>query len=213
MFARLAATESLPYELSGVSVSVAGQAVPVFYVSPTRVTFFVPADLPLGQAEVIVAAQNGYVSTGTIGVMRNVTRIMTLLEDEAGLTLGVNDMKQLMEDFSVTTPENFGADKRTRFTFFATGVSGSVANTDAANDITLGATVIANLSESIVVEAHTQDGRVYQLPVEFAGAQGGVPGLDQINVVLIPELQGAGSVDLTLIVNGQRSNAPTIVVR
>jgi len=52
-----------------------------------------------------------------------------------------------------------------------------------------------------------------KLPVEFAGAQGSVPGLDQINVVLIPALQGAGTVDLTLIVNGQRSSAPTIVVR
>jgi len=185
----------------------------VFYVSPTRVSFFVPVDLPIGQAEVIVVSQNGYVSTGTLGVMRNVTRVMTLAEDEAGPALGVNDLKQLREDFSVTTPENFGLDKRTRLTFFATGISGSAANTDVSNDINLGATVIANLSESVVVEAHTQDGRVFQLPVEFAGAQGGLPGLDQINIVLIPELQGAGSVDLTLIVNGQRSNAPTIVVR
>ena len=40
-----------------------------------------------------------------------------------------------------------------------------------------------------------------------------MPGLDQINVVLVPELQGAGTVDLTLIVNGRRSNAPTIVVQ
>jgi uncharacterized protein (TIGR03437 family) len=43
--------------------------------------------------------------------------------------------------------------------------------------------------------AHTQDGHVYSLPVEFAGPQGGIPGLDQINVVLIPELRGAGTVD------------------
>jgi uncharacterized protein (TIGR03437 family) len=212
MFARLGADQTLPYELSGVSVSVAGEAAPVFYVSPTRVTFFVPADLPIGEAEVIVVSQNGYVSTGTIGVMRNVTRVMTLVEDEAGLAIGVNDVKQVMEDYSVTTSENLGSDKRTRLTFFATGISGSAVNTDTTNDVTLGATVIANFSESVIVEAHTQDGRVYQLPVEFAGAQGGFPGLDQINVVLIPELHGAGSVDLTLIINGQRSNASTIVV-
>jgi len=212
MFAKLALDQSLPYELSGVSVSVAGRALQVFHVSPTRVTFFVPADLPLGDAEVIVVSQNGYVSTGTISVMRNVTRVMTLLEDENGLAIGLNDAKQMMEALSVTTAENLSSDKRTRLMFFATGISGSAANTDTTNDVSLGVTVIPNYAESVVVEAHTQDGRVYRLPVEFAGAQG-FPGLDQINVVLIPELQGAGSVDLTIIVNGRRSNAPTITVR
>ena len=185
-FAKLAADQSLPYELSGVSVSVAGQAVPVFYESPTRVTFFVPADVPIGQAEVIVVSQNGYVSVGTISVMRNVTRIMTVAEIATGAVLGVNDAKQVMEDLLVTTSQNLSSDKRTRLTLFATGVSGSAANTDTTNDVSFGAVVIPNLSESVVVEAHTQDGHVYQLPVEFAGAQGGVPGLDQINVVLIP---------------------------
>jgi hypothetical protein len=34
-----------------------------------------------------------------------------------------------------------------------------------------------------------------------------------VSVVLIPELQGAGAVDLTLIVNGTRSNVPRIVVQ
>lgn len=211
MFASLAGNQSLPYELSGVSVSVAGEAAPVFYVSPTRVTFFVPADLPIGEAEVVVISQDGYLSTGTLGVMRNVTHVMTLVEDESGLALGINDVKQVMGDFSVSTPQNFGLDKRTRLTFFATGISGSATNSDTTNDVQMGSTANPNYAESVVVEAHTQDGRVFQLPVEFAGAQG-FPGLDQINVVLIQELQGAGSVDLTMIVNGQRSNAPTIVV-
>jgi len=211
-FATLSADQSLPYELSGVSVSVAGQAVPVFYVSPTRVSFFVPIDLPIGEAQVLVVSQNGYVSAGTIRVMPNVTRIMTATEDETGSILGVNGAKQTVDDLEVTTPENFGADKRTRLTIFATGVSGSAANTDTTNDLTLGGKVILNLRESVNIEAHTQDGRVFDLPVEFAGKQGGFPGLDQITVLLIPALQGAGTVDLTLVVNGQRSNAPTIVV-
>jgi uncharacterized protein (TIGR03437 family) len=177
------------------------------------VTFFVPADLPTGGAAVIVVSQNGFVSVGTVGVMRNVTRVMTMLDDESGPAVAINGLKQVRENFSVTTAENPGSDKRTRVMFFATGVSCSLANTDATNDIHSGAGVIANLAESLVVEARTGDGRVYQLPVEFAGAQGAFPGLDQISVVLIPQLQGAGNVSLTLIVNGQRSNAPSITVR
>jgi uncharacterized protein (TIGR03437 family) len=212
VFARLSADGTLPYELSGVSVSVGGHAVPIFYVSPTRVTFFVPTDLPVGDSAVVVVSQAGYVSTGTLDVMRNVTRVMTLGEDDAGTVLGVNDARQVMESYSVISLDNFGTDKRTRLSFFATGITGSAANTDSSNDVRLGAALIQNYSESVVVEAHTLDGRVYQLPVEFAGPQG-FPGLDQVNVILIPELQGAGTVDLTLIVNGQRSNAPTITVR
>jgi uncharacterized protein (TIGR03437 family) len=54
---------------------------------------------------------------------------------------------------------------------------------------------------------------VYSLPVEFTGAQGAVPGLDQLTVILVSQLQGAGTVDLTVVVNNLRSNSPTIVVR
>ncbi len=212
-FATLSSGGELPYELAGVSVSIGGQAVQAFYVSPSRVTFFVPADLPTGPAEVIVASQDGYVSKGSIAITPNAARLMTSLDDETGPLLFVNDAKQTMDELQVTTPENLSSDKRTRLTIFAAGISGSAANTDPSNDVSVGGKVIPNVAESVVVEAHTPDGRIYRLPVEFAGAQGGVPGLDQINVVLIPELQGAGAVDLTLIVNGQRSNAPTIVVQ
>ena len=57
------------------------------------------------------------------------------------------------------------------------------------------------------------NGQVFTLPVEFAGAQGVLPGLDQINVILIPDLKGVGNIQLTLIVNGQRSNAPTVFIK
>jgi uncharacterized protein (TIGR03437 family) len=51
------------------------------------------------------------------------------------------------------------------------------------------------------------------LPVEFAGAAERLIGHDQVNVRLTPELGGAGVVQLTLIVAGQRSNSATILIR
>jgi uncharacterized protein (TIGR03437 family) len=138
---------------------------------------------------------------------------VTLTGNEGGGLLAVNLGRQTVDNtITVTTEENFGPDKRTRLLIYAVGVSGKAANTDPNNDIFANGIVIPNLAESVIVEAHTQDGRIYRLPVEFAGAQGIVPGLDQLNLVLIPELQGAGTVDLTVIVNGQRSNAPTILI-
>ena len=63
------------------------------------------------------------------------------------------------------------------------------------------------------VEARLGNGTVMTLPVEFAGASGALPGLDQVTVILRSELRGAGTVQLTLIVGGRRSNAPTVFIK
>jgi uncharacterized protein (TIGR03437 family) len=67
-----------------------------------------------------------------------------------------------------------------------------------------------NLAELVSVQARTSDGRVFNLPVEYAGAQGTVRGIDQVNVVLVPELAHAANVQLTIIAGGISSNSKTI---
>ena len=213
MFADLSAAHGLPFELAGVSVTIAGTAVSIAYVSPSRVTFVVPAGLALGSVEVVVASQDGYVARGMISIAGNAFVIMTRADDNTGPAVVMNSRKQTGSAFEVTTPENFGADKRTRLVIFATGISGSAANSDVGNDLLINGVVKPNLAESVAVEARLSDGRLISLPVEFAGAQGALAGLDQVNVVLLPELGGAGIIQLALVIGGQRSNAPTIVVR
>ena len=77
----------------------------------------------------------------------------------------------------------------------------------------VGNNVRANFAESVTVEARLSNGTVFTLPVEFAGEQGVLPGLDQINVILIPQLKGVGNVQLTFIVGGQRSNGPSVFIK
>jgi uncharacterized protein (TIGR03437 family) len=204
---------SLPYELAGVSVTVGGVSMPILYVSPNRVMFFVPANTPFGTGEMLVTSQDGFVSIGVVTIANSASRIMTAADDDNGSAVVMNARKLTSTKIEVTTPENFGADKRTRLLVFATGISGTATNSDSSNDIVINGVLRPNFAESVTVEAHTSDGRVLQLPVEFAGVQGMLPGLDQINVVLLPELQGAGTVELTLIVGGQRSNATTILIQ
>ncbi len=213
VFAQLSSGGALPYELAGASVTIGGRAVPVVYVSAARVAFFVPADLPAGPAEVIVASQDGYVSKGSTVITLNASWLMTSSDADTGPAIAVNAAKQTANDFPVTTVENLSSDKRTRLTIFATGISGNATNSDPSNDVTEAGVLRLNFAESVVVEAQAQDGRTFTLPVEFAGAQGLIPGLDQVDVVLVPQLRSAGSVSLTLIINGQRSNAPAIVVQ
>jgi uncharacterized protein (TIGR03437 family) len=115
--------------------------------------------------------------------------------------------------FAVTSPSNFGADKRTRLMIMATGISSGAANSNAANDLRVGSTTLVNLSESVRVEAYTRAGQKFSLPVEYAGASGAFPGLEQINVVLLPELQGAGEIELTIIVGTERSNTARVSIK
>jgi uncharacterized protein (TIGR03437 family) len=213
LFASLLVDGTLPYEVGGLSVTVGGVAVPVLYASPWGIKFFMPADMPLGATEVIVSSQDGYVCSGIVNVERSGARIMTMDDDDNGGAVVVNGQTRTNNNFEVETPLNFGSDKRTRLDIFATGISASAANLDSGNDVNLGNKVRVNFAESVSVEARLSDGRVFTLPVEFAGEQGVLPGLDQVTVRLISELRGAGNVELTLIVNGKRSNAPSVFIK
>ena len=138
---------------------------------------------------------------------------MTLDDSENGGAVVGNGQTQVTSDFDVETLLNYGSDKRTRLNIFATGISASAANLDSSNDVNLGDKIRANFAESVAVEARLSDGRVFTLPIEFAGEQGVLPGLDQVTVLLTSDLKNAGTVQLTLIVNNQRSNAPTVFIR
>jgi uncharacterized protein (TIGR03437 family) len=213
-FATQAADGSFPYELAGVSVTINGNAAQLFAVSPAQVNFLVPANLASGTAEVIVTSDAGYVSRGTTTVATLAPALFALSGNGAGSGAALNSATGTQGSFADVTPQNFGADKRTRLLLMATGFGGGgVANYDVSNDVRLGTEVLENYAESVSVEARLQDGRVFQLPVEFAGRQNSFAGLEQVNVVLLPELKHAGTIELTMVVGGQRSNSITISMR
>jgi uncharacterized protein (TIGR03437 family) len=198
------------YELGGVSVTVGGHAAQLVYVSPTRLAFVVPPDLVMGSAELIIASQEGDLARGVAIISRNVFHLLTSAAG-SGEAIALNLAKQT-NGFDVVTAENFGTDKRTRLALFTVGISGCAVNSDTTNDITIAGASISNFAESVVIEARKSNGQLLNLPVEFAGAQAGMIGLDQVNVRLSEELRGAGVVQLTLIIAGQRSNSATISI-
>ncbi|HYY42495.1 MAG TPA: hypothetical protein VE775_07150, partial [Pyrinomonadaceae bacterium] len=157
-------------------------------------------------------SQEGYVSRGTVTIAPLVLGLFAAEGAPSGVAL--NAATSSPGPFDVTTPDTLGSDKRTRLQLFASGFSVNAANTDPRNDVQLGGgLVLPNLAESVMVEARLLDGRVFQLPVEYAGAQGRMSGVDQINCILVQELRGAGTVNLTVVAAGQRSNSVQIVVR
>jgi uncharacterized protein (TIGR03437 family) len=198
------------YELGGVSVTVGGHAAQLVYVSPTRLAFVVPPDLVMGSAELIIASQEGDLARGVATISRNVFHLLTSAAG-SGEAIALNLAKQT-NGFDVVTAENFGADKRTRLALFTVGIGGCAVNSDTTNDVTIAGASMPNFAESVVIEARKSNGQLLNLPVEFAGAQAGMIGLDQVNVRLSEELRGAGIVQLTLIIAGQRSNSATISI-
>ena len=202
----------LQYELGGVSVVIAGQAAQLVYVSSSQLAFIVPAEVSLGNVEVIVTSQEGHLSRGAATIARNVFRIMTSTTGGTTQAVAMNLARE-SNGFDVMTSQNFGPDKRTRIALVAVGVTGGAANSDTSNDIQAAGISLLNFAESVTVEARLSSGQVLSLPVEFAGARPGMIGLDQVNVRLTSELRAAGTVELTLIVGGQRSNSATIFIR
>ncbi|HYG80682.1 MAG TPA: hypothetical protein VD861_09860, partial [Pyrinomonadaceae bacterium] len=208
-----AADGSFPYELSGISVTVGGKAAQVISVSPSQVNFYIPADVPAGEAELLVTSKDGKVSRGTTVIPATAPAIFTKAGDGAGAAVAFNAATYAAGDFEVTTEANFGADKRTRLTLFTTGISAGVVNKNVNNDLLGVAGAILNLAESVKVEARTAGGLTLALTVEYAGRQNTMPGLDQVVFILAPELKGAGEVELTLVAGGQRSNTATVFVK
>ena len=208
-----APNNSHAFELGNVSVTIKGQAAQVLSVSPSNVTFKVPNDLAGGLADVIVTSRGGFISFSTANVFGlNPTIFMN--DDNSGAGVLLNGLNVLSGTFSTVTDQFIGFDARTRVSFFATGVSSALFNSDLSNDVLLtNGQRLPNLAESVKVEARKSGGATVMLPVEYAGPQGVLSGLDQITVVLPPELSGAGTVQLTVIVGAARSNPVTIVVQ
>ena len=201
------------YELAGVSVSINGRAVALQSVSPTSITFNVPNELLGGLGEVIVTAQDGYISQGTAGIL-GLNPI--ILADFLNMNRGaVVDGLSIGSNISTISATTFGgSDRRTRMAIWASGISTGLTNLNTTNDTPLpDGTTLVNLAESVSVEARLSDGRVVYLPVEFAGATRMLFGADQINVILQPELVGAGAVQLTIVSGGVRGNTASVVIR
>jgi uncharacterized protein (TIGR03437 family) len=202
------------YELGDLTVTVNGRAAALLMVSPTQINFTVPSGTTGGLADILVTSREGYITHGTAAVTGLNPTIFGQTGDASGLGTILNAVGFQSGIFPVTGTGLLQPDSRTRITILASGISTGAVNRTTANDVLLGnGQTIANLAESVAVELRTSDNKVYLFAPEFAGTQGTLAGLDQVNVALVPQLGGAGSVQLTIIVNGVRSNTMRVMLQ
>ncbi len=196
----------LPTALAGTSVRVrdsAGteRAAGLFFVSPGQINFVIPEATATGAATLTVLSGAGTTSTGTLDVKAVAPAIFTANADGTGAPAAVIQRFKANGEQSFETVAQFDAalgrmrprpldlspvgDRVFLLLFF----TGTLRAADPNND--------GNRQESVRLLL----GGVATTP-DFAGAQGGLAGLDQMNIELPRGLIGSGRVSLSVTSTG-----------
>lgn len=114
-------------------------------------------------------------------------------EENSQRAIALNSLFFLRDPFSITNPFFFGTDQRTRVALFATNL-------------------VATPGMVVTAEAIDSQQVTHQLPVEFIGSLPTFPGFTQLNVKLPDGITVAGDMQVSLNVNGRKSNVVLVAV-
>jgi uncharacterized protein (TIGR03437 family) len=175
----------LPTGLGGARVEVNGEAAGLLYVSSSQINFVVPGDAATGTVGVLVRnTATGAAQSGTMLVENTAAGVFSADGSGKGPGAILNAVTYATAPF-LTVTDIAGSDQPTILAVYATGIR-----------------YAANVGAS----ATDASGNTYNLTVVFAGPAPGYFGLDQVNIVLPPDLDGTGVVSLFLTADGSTSN-------
>ncbi|MEK7833184.1 MAG: hypothetical protein AAB401_18990, partial [Acidobacteriota bacterium] len=194
----------LPLTLGGVRVTIGGIDAGMFVASPGQLNIFIPQNVPDGNNSVVVTNADNTTRLGTINVQRAAPGIFTSRGSGIGaaVAFATSDGVNLTPTFNPDGSErevSAGTVARPNFlVLFVTGVRNAIAlNPNDANGV----------AEAVIA---TIQGVPTQ--VAYAGRSGSFAGLDQINLIIPPELSGIGSAKIRLNIGGRVSNLPTVLI-
>ncbi len=194
----------LPTTLNGITVSINGVNAPLFYVSNSQINILIPTSTAAGAATVVVTSSNATTRTGVINILPSAPGLFSVDSTGTGSAIaqtttdGLSYQSTVNADGSERPIAVGSAAQPTYLILYGTGIRNAQASNPAdANGV--GEAVIAT-----VQGVHAA--------VAYAGMAPGWVGLDQVNVIIPPELTGLGKVTVKLLVNGQVSNVVTITL-
>jgi uncharacterized protein (TIGR03437 family) len=193
----------LPTSLAETMLTVNGIPAPLFFVSPTQINFVVPAGVESGSATIIVSngVSNGLgnYSLGNIQIVAAAPAIFTANASgtgDAAAQTTIDGINFLQPPFDVLVNG-----RPNILVMYGTGFRRApAANPNDGNGV----------AESVTA---TIDGRTAN--VQYAGAQGGFAGLDQLNIEMPASLAGTGPrrIEVVINVNGVAANRVTIQIK
>lgn len=195
----------LPTTLGGVQATVNGVAAQLLFVAPTQINLVIPPGVADGTATIIVTSSDSTTKSGNFTVVRSQPGIFMAsveMRSAAAQTTndGVNFMFTSNADGTLRDVSAGTAGQPNFLILYVTGLRNAPAdNPGDANGI----------AEGVTVTFLGVPGQV-----TYAGPAPGFIGLDQINVIIPPEMAGLNIINVKILIeNGQReSNAVTIKV-
>jgi uncharacterized protein (TIGR03437 family) len=204
--ATLTATGQWPTTLAGTTVQVDGHAAELYYVSSGQINFLVPDITDFGSVSVVITdVATGATQTSTVTLENTAAGIFTSNATGSGPGAILNGVTNAGQPFLVVTPQNGGSDLRTRLAVYCTGLRYAGNSTQDPS--------IINVAANVTAQGIDTAGNQYNFTVEYAGGSDpAFPGLDQVNIVLPAQLDGAGVVSLTITAENTASNVVTFQV-
>jgi uncharacterized protein (TIGR03437 family) len=199
----VADTLPLPTQLAGTTVRVRDsqgteRLAPLFFVAPQQINYLVPAGTATGTASIIVTSGDGALSIGTVTITAVAPGLFTANATGQGVPAAValrikaNGAQSYEPVARLDTAQN---------RFVAAPIDLGPAG-DQVFLLLFGTGLRFNSGlPGVTVKLGGVDA-----PVSFAGAQGDLAGLDQVNLSVPRALAGRGEVDLTLTVDGSTAN-------
>ncbi|MBI1764094.1 MAG: hypothetical protein HYR56_21930, partial [Acidobacteria bacterium] len=204
-----ATSASLPTDLGGVQVMVLDangvrRAAPLFFVSPTQINFQLPAATSAGPATIYVQRSGAVVGQGSVTVSTIAPGLFAANASGQGVAAAVVlRVKDGVQSFEPVAQFNAAT---SRFEAVPIDLGGA---SEQVFLIAFGSG-IRNRSGLAAVTA-TLGGASAE--VSFAGAQGSLTGVDQVNLRIPRSLMGRGAADVLLQVDGKSANTVTINVK
>jgi uncharacterized protein (TIGR03437 family) len=196
----------LPFTLGGVSVSVGGAGVPLFFTSPGQLNFQVPLFSLSGQASTSLAiVRNGSKTSFTVLLKSYSPALFTTSQGGTGqaatLIDGTASLAAPQGAFPGSRPARIGE----YISIYATGLG------DVTNRPGLGSPSPANPLAMTLAAPVVRIGGV-PATVTFSGLAPGFSGLYQVNVQVPAGAPTGADVPVVLTIGGETSNTATIAV-
>lgn len=201
-------TTTPPTSVSGVTVQVtdstaSARLAPLLFVSPAQINALVPSETATGPATVAVTSATGVVFSRTILITSTAPGLFAA--NGQGTGFAAAEVTRVHPDGSQDT-QNVAVFDSSQQRWVAVPIDLS----DATVYLSLFGTGIRHRATDQSVTC-TINGE--SVNVLYSGPQGSFPGLNQVNVELPTNLQGAGTVNVIVTVQGQPSNAVTIFIQ
>ncbi len=200
----IASALPLPTSLGGVSVTINSIPAGLFFTSTQQINLMIPPNVQDGVANIVITNSDGTMRNGTITIERAAPGLFSALANGQGTAAALTTTDGVVYN-TVFNPD--GSEKEVSagtpqqpniLVLYGTGLRYTPA-ADPGN-------------ENGVAEAVTVTIQGVQATVLYAGPAAGFAGLDQLNVVIPPELSGFGSLRIVLTANGRVSNEVTILI-